>query len=221
VFVFSQEEADPEFNIRLGAALVSAGEHAGKEEWAGIGRSLILSILSLAESSGTNPPTGVSGPLTVSQDGSITSKADGSVLSTGHMYRILQRGAGRQNSQHNGPGEDSRQDDYQARAVSIGDASNGIWTWTAASAIQAAYSRTEVGNAILDISVSFPAGETHYMIIRGIRPFVQLQLYNIPFRTDPQFERYDSSGWAYFASEQTLVLKMKHRSAVEHIEIFY
>jgi hypothetical protein len=212
VFVFSQEEADPEFNVRLGTALASAGEHADRKDWAGIGRSLVLSILSLTESSGANSPTGVFGPLTVSWDGSITSEAGGNVLSTGRIYRILQRGTRQQNFRH---------EDYQARAVSIGDASNGVWTWTAASEVQTAYSRNEAGNTILDISVSFPAGETHYMIIRGIRPFAQLQLYNIPFRTDPQFERYDSSGWAYFASEQTLVLKMKHRSAVEHIEIFY
>jgi hypothetical protein len=78
-----------------------------------------------------------------------------------------------------------------------------------------------LGDDILDIAVSFPAGETHYMIIRGVRPFVKIQLYNMDFRTDPQFERYDSSGWSYNAQEQTLLLKMKHRTTVEHIRIFY
>jgi hypothetical protein len=166
----------------------------GREEWAEIGRSLVLSIIALSESSG---------PLTVASDGSIAGSPGGSVLSSGRVYRLL------------------RQGEYQPRAVSIGRASGGIWTWTVASAVRAAYSQNEEGNTILDISVSFPAGETHYMIIRGIRPFIQLQLYDIPFRTDPQFERYDSSGWSYSASEQTLVLKMKHRISTEHIEIFY
>jgi hypothetical protein len=41
------------------------------------------------------------------------------------------------------------------------------------------------------------------------------------FRTDPQFERYDSSGWSYNAQEQTLLLKMRHRATVEHVRIFY
>jgi hypothetical protein len=73
----------------------------------------------------------------------------------------------------------------------------------------------------MDIAVTFPAGETHYMIVRGIRAFNKIQLYNMDYRTDPQFERYDSSGWSYNAQEQTLILKMKHRATVEHIRIVY
>jgi hypothetical protein len=132
-------------------------------------------------------------------------------VNSGRMYRLL------------------RQGEYRPRAVNIETGTSGIWTWTAASSVQTRYIQSEEveinGEAssytIMDIAVSFPSGETHYMIIRGIRPFIQLQLYNIPFRTDPQFERYDSSGWSYSASEQTLVVKMKHRTPVEHIEIFY
>jgi hypothetical protein len=59
------------------------------------------------------------------------------------------------------------------------------------------------------------------MMIKGVKPFKKIQLYNIDFRTDPRFERYDSSGWAYSESEQTLLLKMKHRAKEEHIRIFY
>jgi len=69
--------------------------------------------------------------------------------------------------------------------------------------------------------VNFPAGETHYMIIRGMRPFTKIQLYGMDFRTDPQFERYDSSGWSYIAEEQTLILKMKHKTQTEHIKVIY
>jgi hypothetical protein len=74
---------------------------------------------------------------------------------------------------------------------------------------------------VLDVSVDFAAGETHYMMIRGLRPFTKIQLYGIDFRTDPRFERYDSSGWAYSASEQTLILKMKHKSPIEHVRIYF
>jgi hypothetical protein len=59
------------------------------------------------------------------------------------------------------------------------------------------------------------------MIIRGIKAFTKIQLYNMDFRTDFQFERYDSSGWSYSTQEQTLIIKMKHRTAVEHIRVFY
>ena len=102
--------------------------------------------------------------------------------------------------------------DSYPRAIVI---ANNVWAWTTAQAVS-----TTTQNDMLDISVSFPAGETHYMIIRGMRPFARLQLYNMDFRTDPQFERYDSSGWSYISQEQTLIVKMKHRDTVEHIRIF-
>ena len=92
--------------------------------------------------------------------------------------------------------------------------SGNIWAWTAAQGINAA-----LQNDVLDIAVRFPAGETHYMLIQGIRSFARVQLYNMDFRTDPQFERYDSSGWAYNSQEQTLMIKMKHRVTEEHIRI--
>jgi len=90
------------------------------------------------------------------------------------------------------------------------------WTWTAASSV----SITESEASTL-ISVDFPVGETHYMLVRGVKPFQKIQLYGIDFRTDPRFERYDSSGWAYSESEQTLMLKMKHKSRTEIVGIFY
>jgi hypothetical protein len=119
-------------------------------------------------------------------------------LSTARLYRILNPGA------------------YAPRALSIGAPVNSIWAWTAAQAVSAVQE-----NNILDISVTFPAGEAHYMIVHGIRPFTRIQLYGMDFRTDPQFERYDSSGWSYAASEQILLLKMKHRGTVEHVRIVY
>ena len=104
--------------------------------------------------------------------------------------------------------------DTYPRALPIN--TTGTWAWTTAEVISAVQ-QTDV----TDIAVTFPAGETHYMIIRGIRPFSRIQLYNMDFRTDPQFERYDSSGWSYISQEQTLLVKMKHRENVEHIRIIF
>ena len=104
--------------------------------------------------------------------------------------------------------------DTYPRAIAIN--ATGTWAWTTAETIGAVQQTDE-----LDISVNFPAGETHYMIIRGIRQFSRIQLYGMDFRTDPQFERYDSSGWSYVAQEQTLLVKMKHRENVEHIRIIF
>ena len=95
-------------------------------------------------------------------------------------------------------------------------AAPGIWAWTAASAITG-----DVGAGKIDLSVEFPAGETHYMIIRGIKPFTTLQLNNINYNQDSQFERYDYSGWTYSGAEQTLLIKIRHRLPVEKITILF
>jgi hypothetical protein len=198
ILVFDRGQADLEFNSRLGAALTAYGESTGQELWAGIGRSLVLSVLAFVDETGTAPLT-----LSLSADGGIEpdaalNSARGGALGSARIYRLLRLG------------------DYSARALSLG--ANGVWTWTAASTATANFNQE---NNMLDISVAFPRGETHYMLIRGIQSFTQIQLYNIPYRTDPRFESYDSSGWAYSPSEQTLMVKMKHQLPTEHIQIYY
>ncbi|MDR2746648.1 MAG: hypothetical protein LBB77_04295 [Treponema sp.] len=190
VLVFSADgEANTEFNFRLGKALEVYGEAAGDEGWAGLGRSLILSILSIVDSSGSLPET-----LILSEAGALREKPESARFNSSRLYRTIPA-------------------DTYPRAVGL---SGGMWAWTTASGISVSQ-----GSNMVDISVPFPMGETHYMMIRGVRPVSRVQLYDIDFRTDPQFERYDSSGWSYSASEQTLLFKMKHRASVEHIRIFY
>jgi hypothetical protein len=196
ILAFDRGQADLEFNSRLGAALVAYGEHTGQEVWAGIGRSLVLSVLAFVDGAGNAPLT-----LGLMADGEIEpNAAQDAVLGSARIYRLLRLG------------------DYSARAIGLHAAANGVWTWTAASGVTANFNQE---NNMLDISVVFPRGETHYMFIQGIRSFTQIQLYNIPYRTDPRFESYDSSGWAYSPSEQTLMVKMKHQLPTEHIQIYY
>ncbi len=183
---FRGDSANIEYNLRLGKALWTWAGAAGEDDWAGLGRSLVLSVLLMKDGAGAVPVS------------ARFSEADGAKISAAQMYHIL------------GPGK------YFPRAAKIGSGVSGLWAWTGALSVDAAQE-----NNILDISVSFPVGETHYMMIRGIRPFSKIQIYNIDYPTDPQFERYDSSGWIYSAQEQILVLKMKHRSTVEHIKVFY
>jgi hypothetical protein len=194
VFVFQENSGDMEFNLRLGKALLNWAETSGRGDWAGLGRSLVVSVLSLTDSAGTVPRS-----IEAAAGGEIR-ETPGPRISAARLYRLLC------------PGQ------YYPRPARIGSGAAGIWTWTAASALGAV--QDDEGK-VLDISVSFPPGETHYMMIRGIRPFVKIQLYDMDYRTDPEFERYDSSGWIYAAADQILVLKMKHRAAVEHIKIFY
>jgi hypothetical protein len=185
--------------------------------------------LSLADNTGQ-----VKAGLLVSAEGGITEDPAPSQLTTARLYHILNLG-----------------EYHPRALLIQGVPANSLWAWTAAAAVSASQSvvvselspaeipRPSAGDSedpdaetpapvvttrretVLDIAVTFPAGETHYIIIRGIRAFNKIQLYNMDYRTDPQFERYDSSGWSYSAQEQTLVLKMKHRATVEHIRIFY
>jgi hypothetical protein len=193
VLVFVEDAGKPaayaEFNLRLGAALNQYGHLAGREDWAAVGRSLVLSVLAQTDTVGMVPLVS-----TLNTDGVFTAKRDPR-LGAARLYRYL------------------RFDNYP-RVERIAGGING-WVWTAVSSL----SVTRNGD-ITDIAVSFPAGETHYMMLRGIKPFTKIQLYGIDYRTDPQFERYDSSGWSYSSSEQTLLLKVKHQNPVEHIVIY-
>lgn len=196
VVVAVEGRADIALSLRAGAALVRAGAGEKDRPWIELGRTLVLSAVSLADPSG-HLPASFSVP---SEAGTLSQAAQGATDRIPHtrVYRSLW-------PEREAP-----------RAVSlINDDGTTVWAWTAAP------SRAVRDAEALDISVEFPVGETHYMLIRGIRPFEKIQLYGIDFRTDPRFERYDSSGWAYSASEQTLLVKMKHRSNVEHIRIFY
>jgi hypothetical protein len=177
VFVYNEGGDNPEFNLRLGKAILVYAEAVNNNLWAGIGRSLILSAISTAEEADESSST---------------------ELTSAKLYRIL-----------------CPLDTYP-RALRIDAQTGGIWAWTAAQAV----SGSQQGD-ILDITVTFPVGETHYMIIRGIQSFSRIQLYGVDYRSDSQFERYDSSGWMYSAQEQTLIVKMRHRSSDETIRIIY
>jgi hypothetical protein len=191
VFVHQNSEIDILYNMNLGISLIDYGNASGNQDRTFTGRSIILSVLRLVDQTGTIPLH-----IRIAEDRSIQIPAENRENSF-RLYSLFH---------HN---------EYYPRAVPIKSVP-GIWTWTSASTITSV-----MENNVLDISVEFPVGETHYMIIRGVRPFTKIQIYNMDFRTDPQFERYDSSGWSYSSSEQTLLVKMKHRTNIEHIRIFY
>ena len=92
-----------------------------------------------------------------------------------------------------------------------------VWAWTIASNIQ--YSRDE--NLTISLNIDFPVGLSHYMFIRGIYPFLRIQIYNMDFRTDPRFEIYNSSGYIYRSAAQALLLKSRHREQNEVVRLFY
>jgi hypothetical protein len=189
VLAVREGRADMEWNLRLGAALEGWGERTGRETWAAIGRSIVLSVLSLEDREGQIVST-------LNLDEGTPAESSVSV-SAARFYRLLRLG------------------NYRPRALVLSPAFPGLWAWTASPEI-----RVIREGQILDIAVNFPTGESHYVLIRGLEPFYRLQFYGMDWRTDPNFERYDSSGWAYYARDRTLVLKVKHRAEVEHIRVY-
>jgi hypothetical protein len=104
--------------------------------------------------------------------------------------------------------------EYYHRASWLSD--NGLWAWTVSPSARASYT-----NGNLNITVSFPTSMSHYLIIQGVSPFIKMQLHDTDWRTDNQFENYDSSGWIYYPQDQILIVKLRHRAAVETVRVIY
>jgi len=194
VLAFPSAQADLLYTLRLGNSLIQYGTAAGLTDWIGLGKTLILSALDISDTNGSLPAFAV-----LSGDGASFVPVGEGRIGSARIYPLV-----------TGYTYYPRIEDIRLTGYA------GLWSWTAAGPLSATYD-----GSVLDITVPFWEGETHYMMIMGVKPFKKIQLYNIDFRTDPRFERYDSSGWAYSESEQILLVKMKHRVKEEHIRIFY
>ncbi len=91
----------------------------------------------------------------------------------------------------------------------------GTWIWTAAR-LAAVEGRPES----LAVSLQFPVGIPHFLIIHGIKPISQLSLHGAAWRQDADYARY-SDGWTYDAGEKTLYMKLTNRQETEHILFSY
>lgn len=91
------------------------------------------------------------------------------------------------------------------------------WAWTCSPEIT--YTSDTASTCVL--SIDFPETWTHYIIIKGIPYFRQIYIYDIPFRTDPRFETYNSSGYVYKSSTNTLLLKSRHKTEKENVRLVF
>ena len=93
---------------------------------------------------------------------------------------------------------------------------NKIWAWTCARSI-----KFEGNSDEASFTLDFPEGDTHYVILKGIPQFNTIYIYDMAFRTDPRFETYNSSGYVYKKSSETLLLKSRHKSQLEKVRLVY
>ncbi|WP_147613211.1 hypothetical protein [Treponema pectinovorum] len=98
------------------------------------------------------------------------------------------------------------------------DGNETVWAWTCASNIT--YEENE-DKTEASIVVSFKQGDTQYIILKGIKPFFGIEIYGLSFHTDPRFETYNSSGYAYQEATHTLLLKSRHKVSNEKIRLYF
>lgn len=93
---------------------------------------------------------------------------------------------------------------------------DGIYAFTCADSI-----KYVAGSTDINIEIEAKDMTTHYMIINGIKPFVSIYIYNLPYHTDQRFETYNSSGFVYVPNTSTLLLKSRHKMPDETIRLVY
>ena len=191
---------DTRGSLRIADVLMRYGSSAPERaSWKSAGRLLVVSLVSFAGDQPSLPPefalAGEGGEKT-----GIVAQGDQS-LSPAALYPLV-----------------VIDNTWYPRAVSLAtQAGPGVWAWTCARSVQVPFPQ----EGSMRITVSFPQGDTHYMVFKGIKPFDRIQIYGMEFHTDPRFETYNSSGYRYDAGTGTLYLKMRHKSEYEDVVLWF
>jgi len=187
--------------IDTAAILIKYGSRTpGKSNWAAAGHLLVTSIVLNASEKGSIP----SQLLFTSQDGQDTktgiAAASEKALDAATLYPAL-----------------VSSNTWYPHSLSLAEqAGPGVWAWTSAQSIKVVKS----ADGVMKVTTRFPPGETHYLVLNGIKPFYRISIYGIDFHTDLHFENYNSSGYRYNEETNTLYLKMKHKSEFEDVIIY-
>jgi hypothetical protein len=177
-------------SLRAASLLVRADEILSLPVLGSIGRSLMASSLALTRDSGFLPET-----LRLSNDRLVSQ--EGSIAPESvYGYVALDRFTPREIPLYKTLGP-------------------GTWIWTAARIESAVNSSTS-----FHLVLTFPEGLPHYVVIQGVRPFGDMKLHGISWRSDPEYSQY-SDGWAYDSQKKTVFLKLTGRKDMEDVEITY
>lgn len=176
---------------RAAAALLAWGEARYSDAFTGMGQALMQGVFSLSDESGVLPAT-----LGI-KDAAISARSG--ILAPETIYELVS------------------DNPYYPHEVSLyKQIGPGAWAWTCSPSL--AYE----GNAgQASISATWQQGMTHYLTVFGIEPFSLIQLYDIPYSPDSEFESYNVSGFLYVRSSKTLFLKMKHKADREYVRMTF
>jgi len=183
-------EADMYDSVLMGDALIRAGGALSRDSYAAIGRTLIYSALDLADTEGFLPSR-----IQI-QNGKAEPTGDS--ISPQAIYDLL-------------PGSD-----YTPKEVPLYPyLYPGAWIWTASRVEE-----VKIDDAQYRFVFSFPVGDTHYLLVQGIRPLTSMIMHGIPWKSDLEYFRY-TDGWAYDEATQTLYVKLTHRLETEELVLNY
>ncbi|MCF7914842.1 MAG: hypothetical protein K9L66_06740, partial [Spirochaetaceae bacterium] len=105
------------------------------------------------------------------------------------------------------------ENNYFPRVVSLQkELGPNVRVWTSARAV-GAVQRADG----FEITFDFAAGETHYVIIRGLEPFSGMEMYGQPWNGDRRFQTYDVGGWYYEQERGVFFVKLRHRTNIERL----
>ena len=68
------------------------------------------------------------------------------------------------------------------------------------------------------IGLGMEIGSTHHVVISGVADPPRIQMHDVVWRPDPNFQAY-SDGWRYHSDSQSILLKITHRQQIEPIQI--
>lgn len=184
-------KVDVTLSLDAGFALIDLGKAEGKDNLLAAGQALVDGVLALGDDKGFLPAN-----IEI-VSGAVATK-------TGSIAPEALYG-------------DIADNPWYPHEVSFAkDLEQGVWAWTCAPLLT-----VDATSAKRVFSVTYPVGDTHFLVFYGIGRFSNIKLYGIDYSPDSQFESYNVSGYFYRGSASALYLKMRHKTEIEKVELDY
>jgi hypothetical protein len=177
-------------SIHAGVIAAEMGAERGEPVLERMGRNLVVSALAFTDGTGFLPST-----LYIGDDA-----LQGTAGSNGpeEVYRLL-----------------SDNPSYPREVSLFSELGQGRWIYTVAG-----IEDISIGANRYEITISYPANRTHYVILQGVPPFQNMELFGQSWRNDPNFERY-IKGRHYNGVSETLMIKYTDNSTQGDIVLQY
>lgn len=192
-FLVTEDDGSSDLRLSLiaGSALSAYGAAAAKPNFVGLGQGLVEGVLGLADAQGFSPARVFPKGGVIEQKVGVIPPEDAYALVAGNPY-------------------------YPHEVSFAKEAGRGLWAWTCSPLLSLQASPSQQA-----FTATFASGRAHYLTFYGIKSFANIQLYDIDYSPDNDFESYDASGYLYDKDKGALYLKMKHKKEAEAVKLSY